>query len=89
MVKCTGRGLVVKRSGVLSKVQMMNLVLGVGVFSPLPMNHIRGGGDFPVSRGLYRGALPSKNRTAFVPCRCRQILKLILGNYSDKHRQKN
>ena len=35
MVKCTGRGLVVKRPGVLSKVQMLNLVLGVGVFSLL------------------------------------------------------
>ena len=32
-VKYTGRGLVVKRPGVLSKVQMLNLVLGVGVFS--------------------------------------------------------
>ena len=38
MVKCTGRGLVVKRPGVLSKVQMLNLVLGVGVFSLLPTN---------------------------------------------------
>ena len=28
MVKCTGRGLVVKRPGGLSKVQMLNLVLG-------------------------------------------------------------
>ena len=37
VVKCTGRGLVVKRPGVLSKVQMLNLVLGVGVFSLLPM----------------------------------------------------
>ena len=37
MVKCTGRGLVVKRPGVLSKVQMLNLVLGVGVFSLLPI----------------------------------------------------
>ena len=37
VVKCTGRGLVVKRPGVLSKVQMLNLVLGVGVFS-LPPN---------------------------------------------------
>ena len=37
MVKCTGRGLVVKRRGVLSKVQMLNLVLGVGVFSLLPI----------------------------------------------------
>ena len=32
MVKCTGRGLVVKRPGVLSKVQVLTLVLGVGVF---------------------------------------------------------
>ena len=39
MVKCTGRGLVVKRPGVLSKVQMLNLVLGVGVFSLLPNNY--------------------------------------------------
>ena len=37
MVKYTQRGLVVKRPGVLSKVQMLNLVLGVGVFSLLPM----------------------------------------------------
>ena len=36
MVKCIGRGLVVKRPGLLSKVQMLNLVLGVGVFSALP-----------------------------------------------------
>ena len=35
VVKYTGRGLVVKRPGVLSKVQMLNLVLGVGVFSLL------------------------------------------------------
>ena len=32
VVKYTGRGLVVKRPGALSKVQMLNLVLGVGVF---------------------------------------------------------
>ena len=37
MAKCTGRGLVVKRPGVLSKVQMLTLVLGVGVFSLLPI----------------------------------------------------
>ena len=36
MVKYTGRGLVVKRPGVFSKVQILNLVLGVGVFSLLP-----------------------------------------------------
>ena len=35
MVNYTGRGLIVKRPGVLSKVQMLNLVLGVGVFSLL------------------------------------------------------
>ena len=29
VVKCTGRGLVVKRPGVLSKVQMLNLVLAL------------------------------------------------------------
>ena len=38
VVKYTGRGLVVRRPGVLSKVQMLNLVLGVGVFSLLPKN---------------------------------------------------
>ena len=37
VVKYTGRGLVVKRPGVLSKDQMLNLVLGVGVFSLLPL----------------------------------------------------
>ena len=36
MVKYTGMGLVVKRPGVLSKVQVLSLVLGVGVFSLLP-----------------------------------------------------
>ena len=30
MVKYTGRGLVVKRPGVLSKVEMLNFVLGAG-----------------------------------------------------------
>ena len=38
VVKYTGSGLAVKRPGVLSKVQMLNLVLGVGVFSLLPKN---------------------------------------------------
>ena len=37
MAKYKGRGLVVKRPGVLSKVQMLNLVLGVGVFPLLPI----------------------------------------------------
>ena len=35
VVRYTGRGLVVKRPGVLGKVQMLRLVLGVGVFSLL------------------------------------------------------
>ena len=38
MVKCTARDLVVKGPAVLSKVQMLNLVLGVRVFSLLPMS---------------------------------------------------
>ena len=42
VVKYTGRGLVVKRPGVLSKVQMLNLVLGVGVFSLLPKKGKKG-----------------------------------------------
>ena len=41
VVKYTGRGLVVKRQGGLSKVQMLNLVLGVGVFSLLPIKDNR------------------------------------------------
>ena len=36
VVKYTGRGVVVKQPGVLRKVQMLNRVLGVGVFSLLP-----------------------------------------------------
>ena len=50
MVKWTGRGLVVKRPGVLSKVQMLNLVLGVGVLSLLPNKE---------SLGLFSGLLQS------------------------------
>ena len=41
MVKNTGGGLVVKRPGVLSKVQRLTLVLGVGVFSLLPIMRSR------------------------------------------------
>ena len=54
-VTYTGRGLVVKRPGVLSKVQMLTLVLGVGVFSPLP------------NFGLL---LCSFHRFSQVPCLC-------------------
>ena len=35
VVRCTGRGLVVKQPGVLSKVQMLNLVLGVFSLPPI------------------------------------------------------
>ena len=48
MVKYKGRGLVVKTSGVLSKVQMLNRVLGVGVFSLLPI--VWGAGAFCIFR---------------------------------------
>ena len=50
MVKYTRRGLVVKRLGVLGKVQMLNLVLGMGAFPSsnhfqttlfLPHSHIQ------------------------------------------------
>ena len=40
MVKYIGRGLAVKRPGVLSKVQMLKLVLGAGVFSLLPRDSV-------------------------------------------------
>ena len=43
MVKCTGRGLVVKRPGVLSKVQMLTLVLGVGVVHKLANGYFANG----------------------------------------------
>ena len=55
MVNYTGRGLVVKRPGGLSKVQMLNLVLGVGVFSLLP----KGGVPIP-SRPKSLQKLPFK-----------------------------
>ena len=45
VVKYIGRGLVVKRPGVLSKVQMLSLVLGVGVFSLLPIKGPSGGAE--------------------------------------------
>ena len=60
MVKYTGRGLVVKRPGVLSKVQLLNLVLGVGVFSLLPnvkCNLKRGGSMQKVRSNLFCGVL--------------------------------
>ena len=42
VVKDAGRGLVVKRRGVLSKDQMLNLVLGVGVFPFFQFLHLDG-----------------------------------------------
>ena len=54
MVKYTGRGLVVKRPGVLSKVQMLNLVLGVGVFSLLPRLVGKSGGSFAAFFGTHK-----------------------------------
>ena len=55
MVKYTGRGLVVKRPGVLSKVQMLNLVLGVGVFSLLPKKSTNPNFCFQISSGGVGG----------------------------------
>ena len=51
MAKYKGRGLVVKRPGVLSKVQMLTLALGVGVFSLLPkqVRQLASGGMPPVT----------------------------------------
>ena len=51
MVKYTGRGLVVKRPGVLSKVQMLKLVLGVASSKLLLAKGGLGGGH----RGLPAG----------------------------------
>ena len=52
VVKCTRRGLVVKRPGVLSKVQMLTLVLGVGGSFPfLPTQRVLVHALLPVSQG--------------------------------------
>ena len=53
MVGCTGRCLVVKRPGVLSKVQMQNLVLGVGVFSLLPKTTRHENEEIDVKKGGF------------------------------------
>ena len=47
VVKYTGRGLVLKRPGVLSRVQTLDLVLRVGVFSPLPIKVLRHPNPYP------------------------------------------
>ena len=69
MAKCKGRGLVVKRPGALSKVQKLNLVLGVGVFSLLPnlgngplrveIGSARRGELLIKAHGLFLGPPPS------------------------------
>ena len=93
MVKCTGRGLVVKRPGVLSKVLMLNLVLGVGVFSLLPINLGFGEPMFCTlgSRGFrhcraFRYFLESSNRP---PCLWLSELSSSFGDFRrfrEKHR---
>ena len=50
----TGRGLVVKRPGILSKVQMLNLVLGVGVFSLLPSQRLQTNSGMRLARFLAK-----------------------------------
>ena len=59
MVKYTGRGLVVKRPAVLSKVQMLNLVLGVGVFSLLSSPSL---GHTPSTAGTFRKKVRKNSR---------------------------
>ena len=65
--KYTGRGLVVKWPGVLSKVKMLTLVWGVGVFSLLPkemwvrilllnVGTVRNTGSEQSTRGVTRQA---------------------------------
>ena len=53
MVNYTGRGLVVKRPGVLSKVQMLTLVLGVGIFSLLPKRIVEKEGPPPINKESF------------------------------------
>ena len=70
MVKYTGRGLVVKRPGVLSKVQMLTLVLGVGVFSRLRRTKAKNGDS---------SDLPSRLRFWGLCLRRKQLKKKILA----------
>ena len=59
MVKCTGRGLVVKRPGVLSKVQMLDLM------KEIPESEIQV--KFFVDAGEERGEIFVKNIADFRP----------------------
>ena len=70
MVKYTGRGLVVKRPGVLSKVQILTLVLGVGAFTLLP-TQVPLGGPPPPPPLSPLGPLPptSLGRPLPEPCK--------------------
>ena len=69
MVKYTGRGLVVKRPGVLSKIQILTLVLGVGVFSVLPIRRVlgRGGGHRSQMFDAYGSFRRSLSRLQITP----------------------
>ena len=67
MVKYTGRGLVVKRPGVLSKVQMLTLVLGVGVFSLLPTKSSRKSRQEKELRSLWSVSAPAALRSVPPP----------------------
>ena len=87
MVKCTGRGLVVKRPGGLSKVQMLNLVLGVGVFSLLPMQGSAKVGPTGFSEG-FADRNPTLDRNPGSWCghtnKSKQFIRAILGRTLSK-----
>ena len=76
MVKDTGRGLVVKRLGVVSKVQMLKSVLGVGVFSLLPRIFLIDQGFCRLVLFLFLGLFILLNApTRNSPKRVRDIIK--------------
>ena len=87
VVKCTGRGLVVKRPRVLSKVQMLNLVLGVGVFSLLP-NEVffftANLGPQPPPPNIYFGKKKQHTHRVFGPDFARTLLTLRLDAQGSK-----
>ena len=87
VVKHTGRGLVVKRLGVLSKVQMLNLVLGVGVFPFFQFLAKLGAKFLAKFSGLFcwdirRKRNFSKNLSPKVPRLCAAKLAKIEGKTS-------
>ena len=74
MVKYTGRGLVVKRPGVLSKVQMLNLVFGGGGLFP-------SSADFPVE-GIQK---PGVEATPLLQQSRSGILRLVISSVKQTH----